>query len=114
MRNHGHNALIQTLLNCALECESCASTCLKQEDIEPMARCVALDKDCADICTLAARLLKQNSEIGDQYLVLCEEICRMCAGECGVHQHDHCKLCAKACTTCADACHAHSLLVTQD
>lgn len=114
MENHDHSALIKKLFDCVLACENCATACLHEDDVKDMARCIALDRDCADICAQAARLLQRNSAIGHQYLVICEEICRMCGEECGKHEHDHCKQCAEACMTCADACHVHHEPVTQD
>ena len=114
MENQNHQALIQKLLNCALACEHCASSCLKEQHVAMMVRCISLDRDCADICLQAARLLQRNSEIAMQYLVLCEKICRLCAEECNKHQDDHCKKCAEACIQCADACHQHHQPVTQE
>ena len=114
MLHQNHHELIQKLLNCALSCEICATGCLKEEDVKMMARCINLDRDCADICIQAARLLKRDSEIGHQYLLICEEICRMCAAECGKYAHEHCKQCAQACKDCADACHAHHKSITQN
>jgi hypothetical protein len=114
MENHNHRTLIQTLLDCVAACENCATACLHEQDVQPMVRCISLDRDCADICSQAARLLMRNSEIAHQYLVLCEEICRMCAHECSMHQHDHCQKCAEACFICAEACHEHHQPITQD
>ena len=114
MENHDHSALIQKLVDCMLSCENCATACLHEENVGAMVRCISLDRDCADICSMAARLLQRNSEMGHQYLVLCEEICRMCAAECGKHQMPHCQQCAQACLTCAEACHAHHQPITQD
>jgi len=114
MKNHDHSALIQKLLNCVLACEHCATACLQEEDVAMMVKCVKLDRDCADICALAARLLQRDSDIAHQFLVLCEEICRMCSAECGKHEHEHCKQCAEACQICAEACHAHHEAITQD
>lgn len=114
MENHDHSALIKQLLDCALACEHCASACLKEDDVAMMTGCIALDRDCADICTAAARLLQRGSMIAHQFLVLCEEICRACAKECGQHQNDHCQRCAQACLLCAEACHAHHQPVNQD
>jgi len=113
MKNNPYQDLIKKLLNCALACESCASACLNEEDVKMMASCIRTDYDCADLCFQAARLLQRNSDIALQYLLLCEEICRKCAAECGKHQHDHCQICAEACITCADACHAHHEPLTQ-
>lgn len=114
MKNHDHSALIQKLLDCALACENCAAACLLEDNVVAMTKCISLDGDCADICIQAARLLQRNSDIGHQYLVLCEEICRMCGAECGKHDHDHCRHCAEACNICAEACHAHHQPITQD
>ena len=114
MQNHDHRVIIQKLLDCALACEHCATACLHEEDVKMMANCISLDRDCADICVQGARLLQRDSVIAHQYLVLCEEICRLCAAECSKHQHDHCQECAKACIDCAEACHAHHEPITQD
>ena len=107
MENENHQELIQKLLNCALTCEHCATSCLQEEDVAMMANCISLDRDCSDICFQAARLLQRESQIGRQFLVLCEKICRMCAEECSQHDDEHCQRCAEACRACADACHQH-------
>jgi hypothetical protein len=107
MKNHDHHKLIQKLLNCVLICENCASECLDEPNVADMVLCIKLDHDCADLCMQAARLLQRGSEISHEYLVLCEDICRLCAAECGKHQHQHCQQCAEACVVCADACHDH-------
>lgn len=114
MENHSNNQLQQTILNCAMACERCAAACLQEDDVKDMTECIALDRDCADICFLAARLLKRDSVVARQYLLLCEEICRMCAEECSKHEHDHCKQCAEACLACAEACHLHHEPLHQD
>lgn len=72
-----------------------------------MAHCIELDRDCAEICFLAAKLLLRDSEISHKFLAVCEEACRKCAEECGMHDHDHCKRCAEACRRCEQACHEH-------
>lgn len=114
MLNHNHNDLIQTLINCALTCEMCATECLQEDDVKMMAECIRLDRDCADLCNQAAILLQRGSKIGHQYLLICEEICRMCGEECKKHSTmDHCKKCAEACMQCAEACHAHHEPITQ-
>lgn len=105
--NHPHNQLIQTLIDCARTCEQCAQACLDEKNVAMMAHCIELNRDCADICYLAARLLERDSEIAHKYLVVCEEMCRLCAAECGKHDDEHCKRCAEACLRCAEACHAH-------
>jgi hypothetical protein len=106
--------LIQKLLECALTCEHCATSCLQEENVAIMAKCISLDRDCSDICLQAARLVQRESPIARQFLLLCEEICRMCAEECSKHHDEHCMRCAEACTICADACHEHHQPIQQD
>jgi hypothetical protein len=114
MLHHNHSALIKTLLDCALTCEMCATACLSEKDVSMMTECIRLDRDCADICKQAATLLQRDSKIGHQFLVLCEEICRMCGEECKKHSRiEHCRKCSEMCLQCAEACHEHHEPVTQ-
>lgn len=114
MLHHNHSELIQTLINCAAACENCATECLGEKDVAMMANCIKLDRDCADMCRLAATLLIRESLIGHQFLLLCEKICELCSKECEKHNHSsHCKACAEACKKCAAACHAHHEMITQ-
>lgn len=104
---HKHAALIEQLLNCAEACENCGASCLDEEHVTPHAHCIELDRDCADICFLAAKLLIRDSELAHDFLTICEKACRLCAEECSRHEHEHCKKCAEECIKCADACHEH-------
>lgn len=113
MEHQNHQALIQKLLNCVLACENCAAEGFKEGHSEMMEKCIPMDIDCADICMLAARLLQRGSMISHEFLVICEKACRLCAEECGKHDHEHCKKCAQACKECADACHEHHTKLTQ-
>lgn len=113
MEPHLHTELIQKLLDCSFACENCATACLNEENVNDMTRCISLDRDCADLCFQAVRLLIRDSEIGKQFLLLCEEICRLCADECGKHDMDHCQQCAAACLACAEACHENHEAILQ-
>jgi hypothetical protein len=114
MQTNNNDLLIRTLLDCASACEMCATACLSEDDVTPMAACIKLDRDCADICRLAAALLQRDSKLAHQLLLLCEEICRMCGDECKKHsQMTHCKECAEACLACAEACHANHEFIQQ-
>ena len=104
---HDHDSLIQLLNDCVAACEKCAAACLEEADVTMMTHCIELDRDCADICALASRLLLRDSELAHSYLVVCEEACRVCAEECRKHEHEHCKACAEACEKCAEACREH-------
>lgn len=107
--------IIRNLLNCVAECEHCLTACLNEADITPFKRCIALIRDCIDICSQTDRLLQRDSEIAYQFLVLCEEVCRKCAEECKKHaHHEHCRRCAEVCLACAHICHEHHEPILQD
>jgi hypothetical protein len=89
---------------CADACDHCATACLKEDDVKMMARCIALDMDCAAICRLAAGFMARGSDFANQVCALCATICEACGQECAKHQHDHCQACAQACKRCADEC----------
>jgi hypothetical protein len=105
--NESSQAVVQQLLECAIACEHCATSCLNEENVEMMTRCIELDRDCADTCLHTAKLVTRGSEIADVILAACEKICRLCAEECKKHNNDHCQLCAEICDRCAQACHEH-------
>ncbi|WP_456256723.1 four-helix bundle copper-binding protein (plasmid) [Pseudomonas iridis] len=97
---------IAACLSCATACETCASSCLQEDDVQMMSGCIAQDRDCADLCRLAAALMARNSPRAADICKLCAEACKACAEECAKHAHDHCQACAKACSECAQACMA--------
>src|SRR5690242_19857369 len=43
-------ACIDACNACADACDHCAAACLAEDDPKPMARCIALDMDCAAMC----------------------------------------------------------------
>lgn len=90
---------------CAVACNYCAASCLREPDVKAMARCIALDMDCAAICQTAAAFMARDSEHAEALCTLCAEICEACGDECAKHDMDHCQACARACKLCAEACH---------
>lgn len=97
-------ACIQACDACAAACDHCAASCLQEHDVRAMARCIALDMDCADICRLASAFMARGSESAAAICRLCADICDACGRECGKHAMDHCRECAEACMRCAEAC----------
>jgi hypothetical protein len=89
---------------CATACDFCASQCLKEYDVSSMARCIALDVDCADACRLAATVMARGSTFAVDVCALCADICEACADECSRHAMAHCQDCAQACKRCAVEC----------
>jgi hypothetical protein len=96
--------LVESLQNCITACEYCADACLGEKDPSSLATCIRLDRNCADVCATALRLLIRNSGHTDSIIELCEEICSDCAEECEKHDHDHCEDCARACRRCEEQC----------
>jgi hypothetical protein len=71
-----------------------------------MAECVRLDRDCADICRLAAGFMARGSKFAPAVCRVCADICEACGKECAKHQAAHCQQCAEACMKCAEDCRA--------
>lgn len=43
-----HQSCIEACNDCADACDMCAAACLQEQDVKAMARCIALDIDCAN------------------------------------------------------------------
>lgn len=104
MANPVEEACLRACNECAAACLQCAMACLAEADPKPMARCIALDLECADICRLAAASMARGGEHMQAICALCANACRGCDAECSKHSMDHCKRCAEACERCAEAC----------
>lgn len=89
---------------CAVACNHCAASCLQEQDVKAMARCIALDIDCAEICLLAAAAMSRGSEQAKAICTACAEVCRVCGDQCARHPMEHCQRCAQACRRCAEEC----------
>lgn len=104
MAHEKYQSCIDACYQCAAACDHCASACLGEDDVKMMARCIALDMDCAEICRMAAAFMARNSEFAQQIAKLCADICEACGEECAKHQAGHCQECAQACKRCAEEC----------
>lgn len=104
MAHEKYQSCIDACYECAAACDHCATACLNEDDVKAMARCVALDIDCAQACRTAAASMARDSEFAQQICKLCADICEACGKECAQHKYDHCQECARACETCAEEC----------
>lgn len=95
---------LSALFACIAACEHCASACLREPDVAAMAECMRLDRDCADACAFATRLLVRASGFTRDAMQVCARLCQACAAECARHSHAHCQECAQACQHCAEEC----------
>ena len=102
---HQHfQACIEACQACANACDHCAIACLQEPDVKEMARCIALDVDCAEACRMAAGYMSRDSEFANDFCQLCARLCEACGAECDRHPMDHCKECARTCRRCAEEC----------
>ena len=105
-----NQSLLDPLNACIAACEHCATACLQEDNVKMMARCVLLDRDCADICATTGAVLSRqtgnNVETTSALLEACRTACKTCGDECASHaeMHEHCKICAEACRRCERAC----------
>jgi hypothetical protein len=90
--------------DCAAACSQCASACLREPDVKSMARCIALDMECTDICRLAAASMSRDGDFASAICGVFADVCEACGDECARHPIDHCQECAKACQRCAREC----------
>ena len=104
MPHQPYNACIEACNACAVACNHCAISCLHETDVKMMAKCIALDIDCAQICALAAAAMARGSVHAKAICALCADICQSCGDECAKHDMAHCQECAKACHQCAQEC----------
>lgn len=104
MSHHEHQSCLEACVSCAEACERCATACLRESDVKMMAKCILLDRDCADACRLASAWMSRDSPFAKQACALCAVLCDACADECERHEADHCRRCAAACRKCAEEC----------
>jgi hypothetical protein len=95
---------IDACVACAIQCEHCASECLREKDVKTMLKCIELDRQCASVCRSAAELMSIGGAFALALCNACAEICEACAEECEKHDMDHCQECADECRSCADEC----------
>lgn len=104
MPHQNFSSCIAACYECATACNHCAASCLQEQDVKAMARCIALDIDCGEICLLAAAAMGRASENHKEICRACAAVCRRCGEECAKHKMEHCQQCAAACMRCADEC----------
>jgi hypothetical protein len=108
---HQHHTAIdpcaKACADCANECDSCFHHCARlvadgqKDHAASMYSCV----DCAEFCTLSARLVSRQSGMMNTACEACAKACDVCERACEKFPSDaHMKRCAEACRDCAKAC----------
>lgn len=89
----------------SVACEKCATACLFDKDVLKMRKCILLVRECSAMCLATARILSVGIDKFEMLFRACEEICMVCARECGRHaDKPHCKIAAEACRRTAELC----------
>jgi hypothetical protein len=105
MPHQQFQSCIDACNQCAIACGHCAASCLKEKDIQMLARCIQFDIDCAEICRLAVGYMSRGSELAGAICEVCAEVCEVCGEECAKHDKmEHCRECAESCRRCAAEC----------
>jgi hypothetical protein len=105
LKQEKYQSCIEACFSCAESCEACATACLRESDVSRLARCIQLDRDCADICAVAGRYMSRDSEYAKNMCRVCADVCDACAAECDKHKSmEHCRICAESCRACASEC----------
>jgi hypothetical protein len=100
-----YKACIKACLSCTTACQHCATECLKENDIKMLSLCIAINRECALICSANAQLMAIGAENAIMLCGECATICEACAKECERNSElEHCKACAEECSTCAEEC----------
>jgi hypothetical protein len=90
-------------------------SCLGEQDVKMLARCIALDVDCAAVCRLAAGAKARGSECAAAICEACAQVCDACGQECNRHTAmSHCQACAQACMRCAQECRRMAQELTRE
>jgi hypothetical protein len=105
-RSAAYHECIEACVECLVACEMCSDACLDEKDPAMLAMCIRLDRDCAEACAAALRVMSRGGPLAEALCLACADACDACAAECEKHasHHEHCRLCAEACRKCADAC----------
>lgn len=96
--------VIQACNACVVACEACAAACIGAEDNQSLDIGITLNRDCADLCRLAARLMERESGLVDEICRLCAITCEACAQECRKYELPACQECAEVCARCVEQC----------
>lgn len=105
MSHEKFQSCIEACQQCAVACYHCANACLQEKDIQKLANCIALDRECGDICSLAVKMMASGSLFVAEFCKLCADICKACGDECTSHKDmEHCQQCKEACYRCEEEC----------
>ncbi len=89
---------------CAAACLQCVADCSNKGQTETLAHCIALNRECANLCRQAITAITLGSVHIDSVCAQCAQACLRCAAECAKHAFEHCQQCTQSCLRCAATC----------
>ena len=93
--------------DCQVACEKNFHHCFKMVEggKKEHAKAMHLSVDCAEFCTLSAKLTARKSELAAPACEACAKACDACAAECDKFADmPEMKACSEACKKCAASC----------
>ena len=93
--------------DCQVACEKNFHHCFKlvEGGKKEHAKAMHLSVDCAEFCTISAKLTARHSELAATSCEACAKACDACAAECEKFKDmPEMKACAEACKKCAASC----------
>ena len=99
---------VKTAASCALQCEICQRHCMNlvtagdPKHVNTMRLC----QDCAEFCSLSARMVARRGPTWQLTVDTCGKICDACAKRCLEFDDEHMKRCGISCQACAKSCRA--------
>ena len=105
-RNDAMQQCVDACTHCAAVCSETTSHCLEKGGNHAEAAHITLMLDCADVCSLSARLMTRGSTHEADLCRVCATICRDCAESCAsvTPSDEMMTRCADICRECADEC----------
>jgi hypothetical protein len=86
LQNSKWHSCIEACIRCAEAYEFYATSDLKEQDVEMMATCAPISRECASVCRTSVSLMSMGSRFAKQYCNLCADFCEACARECERHR----------------------------
>lgn len=100
-------ACAKVCAECQVECEKNFHHCFKMVEggKKEHAKAMHLSADCAEFCTISAKLTARQSDLAAPACEACVKACDACAAECDKYPDmPEMKACAAKCKECAKSC----------
>ena len=111
-----HAGCAKMCVDCMVACEAMTHHCggLAQAGGKEHVKPMQLAADCAEFCTLSAKLTARRSDLSPAACEACAAACDRCAAECALFPDvPTMKACGESCKACAASCREMVKMVAQ-